>query len=163
MGSVWREVLTLQLGHYSNFVGSHWWNIQDSNLYYDAEVKDPYCEISNNVLFREGQTQHGQTTYTPRLILLDLKGSLNSLKQEGVLYEGRQTEPTVTWEGGVSVHKEEPVKKNQFLRDLDRHDVSSHFTAVTRTLLPAAVTFTFDTAAYCIETRIHCKVQGLRV
>ncbi|XP_042202100.1 protein misato homolog 1 [Callorhinchus milii] len=126
MGSVWREVLTLQLGHYSNFVGSHWWNIQDSNLYYDAEVKDPYCEISNNVLFREGQTQHGQTTYTPRLILLDLKGSLNSLKQEGVLYEGRQTEPTVTWEGGVSVHKEEPVKKNQFLRDLDRHDGQRH-------------------------------------
>lgn len=23
-----REILTIQLGHYSNFIGSHWWNIQ---------------------------------------------------------------------------------------------------------------------------------------
>ena len=22
------EVVTLQLGHYSNFVGTHWWNLQ---------------------------------------------------------------------------------------------------------------------------------------
>jgi len=30
MGSVNREVLSLQLGHYSNFVGTHWWNGQVS-------------------------------------------------------------------------------------------------------------------------------------
>lgn len=23
-----REILTIQLGHYSNFIGAHWWNIQ---------------------------------------------------------------------------------------------------------------------------------------
>ena len=23
-----REIVTLQLGHYANFVGTHWWNIQ---------------------------------------------------------------------------------------------------------------------------------------
>lgn len=23
-----REILTIQLGHYSNYVGSHWWNLQ---------------------------------------------------------------------------------------------------------------------------------------
>ncbi len=28
MGSLCREVITLQLGHYSNFVGTHWWNLQ---------------------------------------------------------------------------------------------------------------------------------------
>ena len=28
MGSTTREVVTLQIGHYSNFIGTHWWNIQ---------------------------------------------------------------------------------------------------------------------------------------
>jgi len=23
-----REIVTLQIGHYSNFVGTHWWNLQ---------------------------------------------------------------------------------------------------------------------------------------
>lgn len=23
-----REIITLQVGHYANFVGTHWWNIQ---------------------------------------------------------------------------------------------------------------------------------------
>lgn len=26
-----REVITLQIGNYSNYVGTHWWNIQVSN------------------------------------------------------------------------------------------------------------------------------------
>lgn len=26
-----REVITLQIGNYSNYVGAHWWNIQVSN------------------------------------------------------------------------------------------------------------------------------------
>jgi len=25
-----REILTIQLGHYSNFIGAHWWNLQVS-------------------------------------------------------------------------------------------------------------------------------------
>lgn len=25
-----REVITLQIGNYSNYVGTHWWNIQVS-------------------------------------------------------------------------------------------------------------------------------------
>lgn len=28
MSSLCREVITLQLGHYSNFAGTHWWNLQ---------------------------------------------------------------------------------------------------------------------------------------
>ena len=30
MSSYCREVVTLQLGHYSNYVGTHWWNLQVS-------------------------------------------------------------------------------------------------------------------------------------
>ncbi|XP_048476412.1 protein misato homolog 1 [Rhincodon typus] len=120
MGNASREVVTLQLGHYSNFVGTHWWNLQDAALCYDGEPNDSYSEIDSNVLFREGVTMQGQPTYTPRLILMDLKGSLSSLKQEGALYCISQTEPALTWKGSLSVHKEDPAVKNQFLQQLDR-------------------------------------------
>ncbi|GCB78013.1 hypothetical protein scyTo_0021159, partial [Scyliorhinus torazame] len=60
----------------------------DAALCYDGESSEPYSDIGNNVLFREGLTLRGQATYTPRLILMDLKGSLSSLKQEGALYGG---------------------------------------------------------------------------
>lgn len=33
-----------------------------------------------------------EVTFTPRLIAVDLKGSLNTLKQEGILYETNQHE-----------------------------------------------------------------------
>ncbi|XP_067831960.1 protein misato homolog 1 isoform X2 [Heptranchias perlo] len=51
---------------------------------------------------------------------MDLKGSLHSLKQEGALYGISQTEPALTWRGILTVHKEDPIKKNEFLQHLDR-------------------------------------------
>ncbi|XP_041099061.1 protein misato homolog 1 [Polyodon spathula] len=125
MGSLCREVVTLQLGHYASFVGTHWWNLQDASLCYDADPRDPPSQVRSDVLFREGRTQSGQTTYTPRLIALDLKGSLNALRQEGTLYELHRQDSTFTWEGEVMTHKEEPAVKNPFLQDLEQLDVNS--------------------------------------
>ena len=43
-------------------------------------------EVDNDVLFREGLTLKGEVTYTPRLLSLDLQGSLGLLPQCGELY-----------------------------------------------------------------------------
>ncbi|XP_034455308.1 protein misato homolog 1 isoform X2 [Hippoglossus hippoglossus] len=115
-----REVVTLQLGHYSNFVGTHWWNLQDASLSYDPE--DQLGEIQSDVVFREGQTRGGHVTYTPRLIAMDLKGSLRTLRQEGNLYDAGKDTTAVTWEGSLLMHKESPISKNPFLEDLDKLD-----------------------------------------
>ncbi|KAK2830651.1 hypothetical protein Q5P01_018582 [Channa striata] len=120
MSSLCREVITLQLGHYSNFVGTHWWNLQDASLSYDPET--PPGEIQSDVLFREGQTLGGHVTYTPRLIVMDLKGSLRTLRQEGRLYDAGKDASTVTWEGNLMMHEESPPEKNSFLEDLDKLD-----------------------------------------
>ncbi|CAG5865249.1 unnamed protein product [Menidia menidia] len=97
MSSVCREIITLQLGHYSNFVGTHWWNLQDASLSYDPD--SPPAEIQSDAVFREGQTPAGHVTYTPRLIAMDLKGSLRTLRQEGSLYgHGQGGAPTWTLE-----------------------------------------------------------------
>ncbi|XP_075961739.1 protein misato homolog 1 isoform X1 [Anarhichas minor] len=120
MSNFSREVITLQLGHYSNFVGTHWWNLQDASLSYDPET--PPSEIQSDVLFREGQTTGGHVTHTPRLIAMDLKGSLRTLRQEGSLYDAGNDTSAATWEGSLMMHKESPAEKNSFLEDLDKLD-----------------------------------------
>ncbi|KAJ8267831.1 hypothetical protein COCON_G00130030 [Conger conger] len=122
MGSVCREIVTIQLGHYSNFVGTHWWNLQDASLFYEPESGAPPSELQSDVLFREGLTLGGQITYTPRLIAMDLKGSLQTLRQEGSLYETGNDTSAFTWEGPMMTHKESPSTKNPFLLDLDKLD-----------------------------------------
>ncbi|CAF94151.1 unnamed protein product, partial [Tetraodon nigroviridis] len=118
MSNPCREVITLQLGHYSNFVGAHWWNLQDASLSYDPDVLPG--DTQSDVLFREGQTLGGHVTYTPRLIAMDVKGSLRTLRQEGSLYDPGKDTSAVTWEGSLMMHKESPPAKNSFLEDLDK-------------------------------------------
>lgn len=112
-----REIVTLQIGHYSNFVGTHWWNLQESSFNYDPAKASDDKEINHDILWREGQTLKGETTYTPRLISFDLKGSLRTLKQEGILYD-INTQEEVKWGGDVNLHQSVPIAKNQYLQDL---------------------------------------------
>ncbi|XP_025714495.1 protein misato homolog 1 isoform X1 [Callorhinus ursinus] len=113
-----REVLTLQLGHFAGFVGAHWWNQQDAALRDAADAGEPPGELCPDVLYRAGRTPSGQDTYTPRLVLMDLKGSLSSLKQEGGLYGDRQLDAAIAWQGKLTTHKEELCPPNPYLQDL---------------------------------------------
>ena len=67
------ELITLQLGNYSNFVGTHWWNIQESSFNYDDQSSDEKSEFNPDVTFREGLNLRRQVTYTPRVVFVDLK------------------------------------------------------------------------------------------
>uniref|UniRef100_A0A8C8Z6X2 Protein misato homolog 1 n=1 Tax=Prolemur simus TaxID=1328070 RepID=A0A8C8Z6X2_PROSS len=118
-----REVLTLQLGHFAGFVGAHWWNQQDAGLGRATDGEEPPGELCPDVLYRTGRTLHGQETYTPRLILMDLKGSLSSLKEEGALYRDKQLDAAIAWCGKLTTHKEEVYPKNTYLQDLPSAEV----------------------------------------
>ncbi|XP_054834631.1 protein misato homolog 1 isoform X2 [Eublepharis macularius] len=115
-----REVVTLQLGHYAGSVGAHWWGLQEASFCTDPVDKKSNEGIRHDVLFRAGETLQGQETYTPRLIVMDLKGSLSSLKQEGCLYQDTKTNTPVAWKGKLTAHQEETSPKNPFLKDLNR-------------------------------------------
>jgi len=39
MSGLTREIVTFQLGHYANFVGSHWWNIQVNKKIYLVNIE----------------------------------------------------------------------------------------------------------------------------
>lgn len=53
------------------------------------QVNSYYISSSSNIIICSLQEE---VTFTPRLIAVDLKGSLNTLKQEGILYETNQHE-----------------------------------------------------------------------
>ncbi|KAK3741802.1 hypothetical protein QZH41_010449 [Actinostola sp. cb2023] len=111
-----REVISLQFGHYSNFVGTHLWNIQESIFSYDSSDAKK-TEVNHDCLFRVGRTLDGQETYTPRLLSFDLKGSLRNFSIEGALYSS--TSKAVEWEGELSVHQTNLEPKNEFQMDID--------------------------------------------
>ncbi|XP_065216206.1 protein misato [Planococcus citri] len=118
------ELITLQFGHYSNFIGSHWWNIQEASFIYNADVAP---EINYDVLFREGENLKKEVTFTPRLLLVDVKGSLGCFPERSDLYEDpvvpEISEDVVLWSENDTEVKEEPKrKKNQFLEDLERQE-----------------------------------------
>ncbi|XP_050305955.1 protein misato [Anthonomus grandis grandis] len=120
MSGLTKEILTLQLGHYANFVGTHWWNIQETGFEYNVATPS---EIDHEVLFREGLTHKGETTFTPRLLLVDLNGSLKTLPEEGDLYD-TQIEPsqlleTVKWpENKLQLEEQPRQPKNEFQSDI---------------------------------------------
>ncbi|XP_022858028.1 protein misato homolog 1 isoform X1 [Olea europaea var. sylvestris] len=123
-----REIATVQVGSYANFIGSHFWNFQDELL---GLADNPECDeifknhnLDMNVLYRSGETHQGIPTYTPRLVSVDFQGSLGSVSSQGTLYNEAPAPPggVSTWTGGVTTCASEPLKKNLFLESLYLED-----------------------------------------
>ncbi|CAN6680189.1 unnamed protein product [Malus baccata var. baccata] len=119
-----RELVTLQVGSFANFVGSHFWNFQDELL---GLAEDPNSDpvfknqsLNMDVLYRSGETHQGTVTYTPRLVSVDLQGSLGSMSTRGTLYDESSSASSniYTWGGNVTTQVAEPHKKNLFLQSL---------------------------------------------
>ncbi|CAH0700123.1 unnamed protein product [Spodoptera exigua] len=109
-----REILTLQFGHYANYIGAHFWNLQELSFDYTGTVK---TEVNHDILYREGQTAKGEVTYTPRLLLADLKGSLKTLPEGGGL-SSEIEESEFQWDAVEKIEEPAPPK-NEYLEDID--------------------------------------------
>ncbi|ESQ53399.1 hypothetical protein EUTSA_v10024834mg [Eutrema salsugineum] len=125
-----REIVTIQVGEFANFVGSHFWNFQDELLGLASDPEsDPIFRNHNldmDVLYRSGETQQGVATYTPRLVSVNFKGSLGSMSSRGTLYnEGSssRSDSSKTWCGDVDTQRSEPRKRNLFLQSLYEEEV----------------------------------------
>ncbi|KAH7080898.1 protein DML1 [Paraphoma chrysanthemicola] len=78
------EIVTLQFGERSNYLGTHFWNTQESYFTYPPEPESP---VNHDVLFRPGIAPNGSDTFTPRALLYDLKGAFGSMRKINALYE----------------------------------------------------------------------------
>lgn len=61
-----------------------------------------------------------QITYTPRLLLVDLKGSLGYLNENGTLYENSSKDKDILWyDQNVQISEEPEASKSSFIKNLD--------------------------------------------
>jgi hypothetical protein len=77
-----REIIHIQAGPLSNFIGTHYFNTLET---YFASATDD-AEIDHNVSFREGIAPDGSETFCPRLLLFDLKPNFGALSNVSALY-----------------------------------------------------------------------------
>ncbi|KAG2724527.1 hypothetical protein I3843_01G020700 [Carya illinoinensis] len=123
-----KEIVTIQVGGFANFIGSHFWNFQDELLGLAADpCGDPVFKnhsLNMDVLYRSGETQQGTLTYSPRLVSVDFQGSLGSMSSRGSFYNEATSAPpdVVTWTGNVSTHVAEPQRRNLFLQRLNEEE-----------------------------------------
>lgn len=128
-----RELVTVQVGGFANFVGSHFWNFQDELLGLagdpdsDPVFKNQSQYLNMDTLYRTGETNQGVQTYTPRLLSIDYQGSLGSMSSRGTLYNESPSAPSnvCTWTSNVSTHASEPLKKNLFLQSLYEEELEN--------------------------------------
>ncbi|KAJ9638395.1 mtDNA inheritance, partitioning of the mitochondrial organelle [Coniosporium tulheliwenetii] len=78
------EIVTLQFGQQSNYIGTHYWNTQESYFTYGGQEESP---VDHDISFRPGIAPDGSDTFTPRTLIYDLKGGFGSLRKINALYE----------------------------------------------------------------------------
>eukprot|EP00752_Nemacystus_decipiens_P006332 g5708.t1 len=128
------EIITLQVGRYANFVGTHFWNFQDELVLLASRggvVDAPY---DHGVLHRPAAEQrggYGGGQRTPRLVAFDTRDALGSLNPLGLVGGGDAdaalTEESAmsSWGGGVSVFRQPAFQKNALHEYLDNEDAST--------------------------------------
>ncbi len=82
------QTITLQFGHFSNFIGAHSWELKKRNIGNDASAH-----------FRETSTSGSFSRFQPRSIMVDFKNTLEPLKP----IEKAEKE-TFSWNHEVDVH-----------------------------------------------------------
>ncbi|EAL61897.1 hypothetical protein DDB_G0291099 [Dictyostelium discoideum AX4] len=121
-----QELITIQIGNFSNFIGAHFWNIQEENYQYSKREQSQY-EIEPEMLFRSNinsETFDKDIKYTPRLLLFDFKSNFGSMNSDGKVL--KQTSKNIdnndilnSGSGGSSVNK---IIKQSTGKPIDREN-----------------------------------------
>ncbi|KAJ9264347.1 hypothetical protein DTO212C5_7182 [Paecilomyces variotii] len=112
------EIITLQLGQRSNYVATHFWNLQESYFTYNEGEESP---VNHDVHFRPGLGADGTETFTPRTIIYDLKGGFGSLKKYNALYqmEEESSMPRGLWDGNEVIQQQPQIPQSEYQKSLD--------------------------------------------
>ncbi|KAJ1652890.1 mtDNA inheritance, partitioning of the mitochondrial organelle [Dispira simplex] len=141
------EIITLQFGEYANYVGTHWWNIQQAYPEESDNVSTTTSgpttttpstaltqpiqpvTIDHDTLYRAGPLHNYSSVWTPRLLLYDLKENLGSLSRfTGLVTRNSSSGVTpsdpataaASWNAAPQVYRQTPVKPSPFAQALER-------------------------------------------
>jgi Misato Segment II tubulin-like domain len=87
------EIVSIQSGSSANYLGTHFWNAQDTYQTYEDPAPSSTGSTSiaaaplvdHDVHFRAGRAADGTETYLPRTLIYDLKGGFGSLARVNML------------------------------------------------------------------------------
>jgi len=74
-----KEILTLQFGNFSNYIGTHFWNLETNSIKRN-EKRQP----STNIFFRDLISCNEDKKYIPRTIIVE--------KQRNIIFSHRKKE-----------------------------------------------------------------------
>ncbi|KAJ3557958.1 hypothetical protein NM688_g1196 [Phlebia brevispora] len=113
-----REILYIQAGKLANYVGTHFWNAQESYFTYGEGALDPI--VNHDISFREGLSERGESTFSPRLLLFDRKSNFGSLSDLYDAAEAHGSEELLSeWNGDVVEYRQDPVPQSDYHARLD--------------------------------------------
>ncbi|KAF2647791.1 protein DML1 [Lophiostoma macrostomum CBS 122681] len=113
------EIVTLQFGQQSNYLGTHFWNTQESYFTYPPE---PESSVNHDILFRPGIAPDGSDTFTPRTLIYDLKGAFGSMRKVNALYEPEEEgsiQRSSVWPSKPIVQHSQPIPPSSYQTHLD--------------------------------------------
>lgn len=130
------EVVTFQIGSFSNFIGAHFWNIEaeqsnlDSLLIKKQEKDETVLTsgIRSSSLWSEHEVNR-QSVYRPRLIAVDLLGALggNSVQFEDQIKNHQPT--SICWNGRIEQlipYDKKILQKHSFIKSLENSQTLLH-------------------------------------
>ncbi|KAG8956584.1 mtDNA inheritance, partitioning of the mitochondrial organelle [Tulasnella sp. 424] len=122
-----REIIYIQAGKYSNYVGTHFWNTQEAYFDYtplqDGEQpKKP--DVDHDISFREGEGRDGTATYRPRLLIFDSRDNFGALPKLDDLYAAPNdlTGDFDLGAGGFEEIRQPLIEPSDYQKNLDEEE-----------------------------------------
>ncbi|KAJ7776805.1 mtDNA inheritance protein Dml1 [Mycena maculata] len=116
-----KEILYIQAGSQANYIGTHFWNTQESYFTY-GDDEDP--ETCHSISFREGLNSKSEPTFCPRLLAFDHKSNFGTLSQANALFGmGDTANEQILWTEDPVEYKQEPVRKSRYQADMEELDL----------------------------------------
>ncbi|KAF8194333.1 Misato segment II tubulin-like domain-containing protein [Mycena galopus ATCC 62051] len=120
-----KEILYIQAGTQANYIGTHFWNTQESYFTHE-DGEDP--EIDHGISFREGLNQKSEPTFCPRLLAFDHKAQFGTLSQANALFGMDSTaDAQALWSGNAVEFNQEPVSKSHYQIDLEELELNAGY------------------------------------
>jgi len=108
-GASGNEIITVQVGHYANAVGAHFWNAQhQETAARDGEEGERSgggsmrsVDLAQDRLFRTGTSRSGRVVRTPRAVMIDLGGSTGPMVAQDDVESYEAKSAAIAWGGTV--------------------------------------------------------------
>ncbi|KAH7886241.1 Misato segment II tubulin-like domain-containing protein [Phlebopus sp. FC_14] len=110
-----REIIYIQAGSFSNYIGTHFWNTQESYFTYDEG--EPSI-ADHGISFMEGRDPYNNPTLCPRLLAFDHKSNFGTLAKAS--YTEEHLGPHAPWEGPVVREEQARIPESEYHALLDR-------------------------------------------